>query len=54
MTDAMTDEARKALEGRIALRRLGKPDDIGYAVAFLASEQASYIPGNVSNVGGGL
>ncbi|MGH9419116.1 MAG: 3-oxoacyl-[acyl-carrier-protein] reductase [Thermoanaerobaculia bacterium] len=54
MTDAMTDEARKSLEGRIALHRLGKPDDIGYAVAFLASEQASYITGTVLNVSGGL
>jgi 3-oxoacyl-[acyl-carrier protein] reductase len=54
MTDAMTDEARKTLESRIALRRLGNPDDIGYAVAFLASEQASYITGTVLNVSGGL
>jgi len=54
MTDAMTDEARKTLEARIALHRLGKPDDVAYAVAFLASEQASYITGTVMNVSGGL
>jgi 3-oxoacyl-[acyl-carrier protein] reductase len=54
MTDAMTDEARKTLEGRIALHRLGTPDDIAYAVAFLASEQAGYITGTVLNVSGGL
>jgi 3-oxoacyl-[acyl-carrier protein] reductase len=54
MTDAMTDEARKALVGRIALHRLGTPDDIAYAVAFLASEQAGYITGTVINVSGGL
>jgi 3-oxoacyl-[acyl-carrier protein] reductase len=54
MTDAMTDEARKSLEGRIALHRLGTPDDIAYAVAFLASEQAGYITGTVLNVSGGL
>ncbi|HXH40726.1 MAG TPA: 3-oxoacyl-[acyl-carrier-protein] reductase [Thermoanaerobaculia bacterium] len=54
MTDAMTDEARKTLEERIALRRLGKPDDVAYAVAFLASEQAAYITGTVMNVSGGL
>jgi 3-oxoacyl-[acyl-carrier protein] reductase len=54
MTDAMTDEARTALESRIALRRLGSPDDVAYAVAFLASEQASYITGTVMNVSGGL
>jgi 3-oxoacyl-[acyl-carrier protein] reductase len=54
MTDAMTDEARTTLESRIALRRLGTPDDVAYAVTFLASEQAAYITGTVLNVSGGL
>ncbi|HEX3109562.1 MAG TPA: 3-oxoacyl-[acyl-carrier-protein] reductase [Thermoanaerobaculia bacterium] len=54
MTDQMTDEARSALEARIALRRLGTVDDVAYAVVFLASEQASYITGTVMNVSGGL
>jgi 3-oxoacyl-[acyl-carrier protein] reductase len=54
MTDALTDEARTTLEARIALRRLGTPDDVAYAVAFLASEQAGYITGTVLNVSGGL
>ncbi len=54
MTDAMTQEAREALEGRIALKRLGTVDDVAYAVVFLASEQAGYITGTVLNVSGGL
>ena len=54
MTDAMTDDAKQQLEGRIALKRLGTVDDIAYAVVFLASEQASYITGTVMNVSGGL
>jgi 3-oxoacyl-[acyl-carrier protein] reductase len=54
MTDAMTDEAKKTLEDRIALRRLGTVDDIAHSVVFLASEQASYITGTVMNVSGGL
>jgi 3-oxoacyl-[acyl-carrier protein] reductase len=54
MTDAMTDDARKTLETRIALRRLGTTDDIAYAAVFLASEQAGYITGTVMNVSGGL
>jgi 3-oxoacyl-[acyl-carrier protein] reductase len=54
MTDAMTDEARTALEGRIALKRLGATDDVAYATVFLASEWASYITGTVLNVSGGL
>ena len=54
MTDAMTDDAKQALEGRIALKRLGTPDDVAYAAVFLASEQAGYITGTVLNVSGGL
>src|SRR2546430_7669892 len=54
MTDAMTDDARKSLVARIALHRLGTPDDIAYAVTFLASEQAGYITGTVLDVSGGL
>ena len=54
MTDAMTAEAKEALEGRIALKRLGTPDDVAYATVFLASEQAGYITGTVLNVSGGL
>jgi 3-oxoacyl-[acyl-carrier protein] reductase len=54
MTEAMTDEARATLESRIALKRLGTPDDVAYAVVFLASQQAAYITGTVLNVSGGL
>ncbi len=54
MTDAMTEEARAKLDERIALRRLGTPDDIAWPVVFLASEQAGYITGTVVNVSGGL
>jgi len=54
MTDAMTADARKTLEDRIALRRFGTVDDVAYAAVFLASEQAGYITGTVLNVSGGL
>ena len=54
MTDAMTAEAKQALESRIALKRLGTPDDVAYGVVFLASEQAGYITGTVLNISGGL
>lgn len=54
MTEAMTDDAKSALESRIALKRLGEVDDIAHAVVFLASDQASYITGHVLNVSGGL
>lgn len=54
MTEALNDQQKEALEGRIALKRLGTPDDVANAVLFLASEEAGYITGTVLNVSGGL
>jgi 3-oxoacyl-[acyl-carrier protein] reductase len=54
MTDAMTPEARAALNGLIPLARLGKPADIASMVVFLASDHASYITGQVLVVDGGM
>lgn len=45
---------RAALERAIPFRRLGKPDDVAGIVAFLASDEASYITGQVISVSGGL
>jgi 3-oxoacyl-[acyl-carrier protein] reductase len=54
MTAAMTPEARAALSGQIPLDRLGSPKDIAGTVAFLASEHAAYITGQVLVVDGGM
>ena len=54
MTEKMTEEARAKLTAGIPLERLGTPDDVAAAVAFLASEEASYVTGTVLNVSGGL
>ena len=54
MTAAMTPEAREALSKLIPLERLGKPADVAGIVAFLASEQAAYITGQVFVVDGGM
>ena len=54
MTAAMTPEARAALGQQIALERLGSPKDVAAAVAFLASDLASYITGQVLVVDGGM
>ena len=54
MTRALTDEQRKALEGTIALGRLGAPADVAHAVAFLASKAAGYITGETLHVNGGM
>ena len=54
MTEAMTPEAKAALNGQIPLERLGTPADIAAMVTFLSSEQASYMTGQVLVVDGGL
>ena len=54
MTAAMTPEARTAMSAQIPLERLGKPEDIAGMVAFLASEHAAYITGQVFVVDGGM
>ena len=54
MTDALSDEQKKALMAGIPLGRLGAPQDIADAVAFLASPQAGYITGTELHVNGGM
>jgi 3-oxoacyl-[acyl-carrier protein] reductase len=54
MTRAMTGGARDEWASRIPLRRLGTPDDVASAVCFLASDEASYITGQVLAVNGGM
>jgi 3-oxoacyl-[acyl-carrier protein] reductase len=54
MTDAIGDKAREAMIGRIPMGRLGAPEDIAGAVAFLASDEAAYITGQVLAVNGGM
>jgi 3-oxoacyl-[acyl-carrier protein] reductase len=54
MTRAITDSAREEWASKIPLRRLGTPDDIAAAVCFLASDEASYITGQVLAVNGGM
>jgi 3-oxoacyl-[acyl-carrier protein] reductase len=54
MTRAITDKAREEWETRIPLKRLGTPEDVAAAVCFLASDEASYITGQVIAVNGGM
>lgn len=54
MTAALTEQARKQLVDRIALERLGTPEDVAQAVGFLCSPAASYVTGHVLVVDGGL
>ena len=54
MTAGLTQEQQKALLGQIPLGHLGKPQDVAYAVAFVASPQAAYITGQEIHVNGGM
>jgi len=53
-TEAYTEDMKKIMPKDVPLKRLGKPEDIANAVAFLASDEAAYITGTVLNVHGGL
>lgn len=54
MTAVLPEEVRAAVLEKIPLARYGQPEDIAKAVAFLASEDASYITGQVLAVDGGM
>jgi 3-oxoacyl-[acyl-carrier protein] reductase len=54
MTTVLGDEFKQNAEKMIPLGRVGSPEDVANAVAFLASDEASYITGHVLNVNGGL
>ena len=54
MTAALPEAARKALIGQIPLGRIGTPETVADAVAFLAGDTASFITGAVLAVDGGL
>jgi len=54
MTAGLGDEFKQNAVKQIPLGRVGSPEDVAHAVAYLASEEASYITGHVLNVNGGL
>lgn len=54
MTAVLSEKVKEDLAGKIPAGRLGNPEDVAAAVAFLASDAASYITGQTLNVDGGM
>lgn len=54
LTADLADKTREQAKGRISLGRFGTPEEISGVVAFLASDEAAYITGQVISVDGGL
>lgn len=54
MTDALSEQQRTMILGRVPAKRLGEPADVAAAAVFLASDQAGYITGQTIHVNGGM
>lgn len=54
MTDVLAEDVKKAMGEQIPLKRFGETRDVAEAVAFLASDEAAYITGQVLHVDGGM
>lgn len=54
MTDGLKDEVKEAISKQIPLNRMGRAEEVAKVIKFLASEDSSYITGQVINVDGGM
>lgn len=54
MGQRLSQEMKDSILKQILIGRFGKPEEIGYAVVFLASDEAGYITGQVININGGF
>ena len=54
MTDALTEDQKKALFERVPVGRFGSPLDIAAAVVYLASDEAGYVTGQTLHANGGM
>lgn len=54
MVMAIREDIRQAITDSVPMKRLGRPDEIGGAVSYLASEIAGYVTGSTLNINGGL
>ena len=54
MTETLSEKVKEDFAAKIMLRRLGSPEDVANVVAFLASDEGSYVTGQTVNVDGGM
>jgi len=54
MTDALNDQQREGILGKIPMGAMGSGEDIGAAVVYLASKEAGYVTGQTVHVNGGM
>ncbi len=54
MTEALTDDQKATINARIPMGRMGEGEEIGAAVAYLASDEAAYVTGQTLHVNGGM
>ena len=54
MTDELTEEQRNKMLEQIAMKRYGEVEEIAGVVSFLASDDASYVTGQIIEISGGL
>jgi len=54
MTDALNEDQRKAILGRVPADRLGTPEEIAAGVVYLASDEAAYVTGQTLHINGGM
>lgn len=54
MTDVLTEEQKNAILSMVPLNKMGRADEVAYAVVFLASDEAGYITGHNLNINGGM
>ena len=54
MTDALNEKQRKSILASVPMGRLGAGSDIGFAVVYLASSEASYVTGQTLHINGGM
>ncbi len=54
MTDELSDRVKEAILNSVPLKKMGKPEDVANLVAFLSSDEAAYVTGQIVNVDGGM